>query len=138
MRSRRGPSPYSSPETIRNHNNDNGGTQQQQQYNPLSQYEFDCETPNHNLINSSPTYNNDRNGSNNSNVISNIGSKGGRDGYRVYRTRWLMLFYLSLLNLLSDWAGLSVAPIATITSRAFNDAVQRAYDSFKKENWKKQ
>jgi len=31
-----------------------------------------------------------------------------------------MLFYLSLLNLLSDWAGLSVAPIATITSRAYN------------------
>ncbi len=26
---------------------------------------------------------------------------------------------------------------ATITSRAFNDAVQRAYDSFMKENWKK-
>lgn len=31
-----------------------------------------------------------------------------------------MLFYLSLLNLLSDWAGLSVAPIATLTSRAYN------------------
>ena len=123
MRSRRGPSPYSSPETIRSHN-DNGGTQQQQQqqhYNPLSKYEFDCETPNHNLINSSPTYNHDLNGSNNKNgVSSNIGSKGGRDGFRVYRTRWLMLFYLSLLNLLSDWAGLSVAPIATITSRAYN------------------
>lgn len=120
MRSRRGPSPYSSPETIRNNNNDhnNGGTQQHQQqqqhYNPLSRYEFDCETPNNNLINSSPIYNNDHNG------VSNIHSNGGRDGYRVYRTRWLMLFYLSLLNLLSDWAGLSVAPIATITSRAYN------------------
>jgi hypothetical protein len=33
-----------------------------------------------------------------------------RYGYRVYPERWLMLFYLSLLNLLSDWAGLSVAP----------------------------
>ena len=32
-----------------------------------------------------------------------------------------MLFYLSLLNLLSDWAGLSVAPIATLTSRAYNN-----------------
>jgi len=41
-------------------------------------------------------------------------------GYKVYRRRWLMLFYLSLLNLLSDWTGLSVAPIATITSRAYN------------------
>ncbi|KAL7549935.1 hypothetical protein ACHAWF_013190, partial [Thalassiosira exigua] len=40
-------------------------------------------------------------------------------GYRVYRARWLMLWYLSLLNLLSDWTGLSVAPIATITSRAY-------------------
>ena len=41
-------------------------------------------------------------------------------GYKVYRERWLMLFYLSLLNLLSDWAGLSVAPIATLTSRAYS------------------
>lgn len=51
------------------------------------------------------------------------GSSGlsGR-GYRVYRRRWLMLFYLSLLNLLSDWTGLSVAPIATITSRAYNNS----------------
>ncbi|KAL7538991.1 hypothetical protein ACHAXR_008965 [Thalassiosira sp. AJA248-18] len=45
---------------------------------------------------------------------------GSGYGYRVYRERWLMLFYLSLLNLLSDWTGLSVAPIATITSRAYN------------------
>lgn len=42
-------------------------------------------------------------------------------GYRVYPTRWLMLFYLSLLNLLSDWSGLSVAPIATLTISAYSD-----------------
>jgi len=48
------------------------------------------------------------------------GSPSSGYGYRVYPQRWLMLFYLSLLNLLSDWTGLSVAPIATITSRAYN------------------
>ena len=42
-------------------------------------------------------------------------------GYRVYRERWLMLFHLSILNLLSDWAGLSVAPIATLTISAYSD-----------------
>lgn len=42
-------------------------------------------------------------------------------GYRVYKERWLMLFYLSLLNLLSDWAGLSVAPIATLTISAYSE-----------------
>eukprot|EP00970_Alexandrium_tamarense_P005057 scaffold825_cov196-Alexandrium_tamarense.AAC.2 len=57
-----------------------------------------------------------------------------RYGYRVYPERWLMLFYLSLLNLLSDWAGLSVAPIATLTSRAYNsedggDVDNANYDS---------
>lgn len=46
-------------------------------------------------------------------------SNKSRGNYRVYRKRWLMLFYLSLLNLLSDWTGLSVAPIATLTSRAY-------------------
>jgi hypothetical protein len=42
-------------------------------------------------------------------------------GYKVYSERWLMLFYLSLLHLLSDWAGLSVAPIATLTISAYSD-----------------
>jgi len=51
---------------------------------------------------------------------SNDADAGSGYGYRVYPARWLMLFYLSLLNLLSDWTGLSVAPIATITSRAYN------------------
>lgn len=50
----------------------------------------------------------------------NENDAGSGYGYRVYKERWLMLFYLSLLNLLSDWTGLSVAPIATITSRAYN------------------
>jgi len=50
-------------------------------------------------------------------IADNSNRSGGN--YRVYKKRWLMLFYLSLLNLLSDWTGLSVAPIATITSRAY-------------------
>eukprot|EP00804_Cyclotella_cryptica_P027384 CCRYP_008827-RA/>CCRYP_008827-RA protein AED:0.00 eAED:0.00 QI:155/1/1/1/0/0/2/1130/434 len=48
-------------------------------------------------------------------------SQSSTYGYRVYPERWLMLFYLSLLNLLSDWAGLSVAPIATLTISAYSD-----------------
>jgi MFS family permease len=54
--------------------------------------------------------------------ISTMGEVGGsaRDGYRVYPKRWIMLLYLSTLNLLSDWTGLSVAPISTITIWAYN------------------
>lgn len=94
-------------------------------FNPLSQYEFDDD----NGISDSPiSAIDDININNNSSASSrsqNILSSPHDDvksggGYRVYRERWLMLFYLSLLNLLSDWAGLSVAPIATITSRAYN------------------
>ena len=48
---------------------------------------------------------------------------GGGDvvagGFRVYWRRWLMLMYMSLLNLLSDWTCYSVAPIAVLTSEAF-------------------
>jgi hypothetical protein len=40
-------------------------------------------------------------------------------GFKVYWRRWLMLFYMSLLNLLSDWTCYSVAPIAHLTSEAF-------------------
>ena len=40
-------------------------------------------------------------------------------GFRVYWRRWLMLMYMSLLNLLSDWTCYSVAPIAVLTSEAF-------------------
>ena len=39
--------------------------------------------------------------------------------YCVYWKRWLMLFYISILNLLSDWTCYSVAPIAVLTSEAF-------------------
>ena len=56
----------------------------------------------------------------NSSTRENNSDAGSGYGYKVYKERWLMLFYLSLLNLLSDWTGLSVAPIATITSRAYN------------------
>lgn len=39
--------------------------------------------------------------------------------YQIYWQRWLMLFYMSLLNLLSDWTCYSVAPIAVMTEQAF-------------------
>jgi MFS family permease len=48
-------------------------------------------------------------------------SQSSNYGYRVYPERWIMLSYLSLLNLLSDWAGLSVAPIATLTISAYSE-----------------
>lgn len=51
---------------------------------------------------------------------STVGDVGSGYGYRVYTKRWVMLFYLSMLNLLSDWTGLSVAPISTITVWAYN------------------
>lgn len=39
--------------------------------------------------------------------------------FLVYWQRWLMLFLMSALNLLSDWTCYSVAPIAMLTSEAF-------------------
>mmetsp|Transcript_1553 Transcript_1553/g.2122 ORF Transcript_1553/g.2122 Transcript_1553/m.2122 type:complete len:1142 (-) Transcript_1553:56-3481(-) len=39
--------------------------------------------------------------------------------FKVYWARWIMLMYMSLLNLLSDWTCYSVAPIATLTQEAF-------------------
>jgi hypothetical protein len=39
--------------------------------------------------------------------------------FKVYWQRWLMLFYMSALNLLSDWTCYSVAPIAILTKEAF-------------------
>ena len=57
------------------------------------------------------------------------GSGGGDDdgrggsstnkGFKVYPQRWLMLTYMSVLNLLSDWTCYSVAPISLLTSEAF-------------------
>ena len=40
-------------------------------------------------------------------------------GFRIYWKRWLMLFLISSLNLLSDWTCYSVAPIAVLTDEAF-------------------
>lgn len=125
MRSRRGPSPNqdASPEEVNNNYNAQQKLESHRlEYNPLSQYEFDDDDDdvNHGPINS-PAYviGTNKTGSNTNNSIISPHTKS-RCGYRIYRARWLMLFYLSLLNLLSDWAGLSVAPIATITSRAYN------------------
>jgi MFS family permease len=41
------------------------------------------------------------------------------NGFKVYWQRWIMLFYMSSLNLLSDWTCYSVAPIAVMTEEAF-------------------
>eukprot|EP00554_Chaetoceros_debilis_P003473 CAMPEP_0194090152 /NCGR_PEP_ID=MMETSP0149-20130528/37694_1 /TAXON_ID=122233 /ORGANISM="Chaetoceros debilis, Strain MM31A-1" /LENGTH=1719 /DNA_ID=CAMNT_0038774303 /DNA_START=693 /DNA_END=5852 /DNA_ORIENTATION=- len=41
--------------------------------------------------------------------------------YRVYWQRWLMLMYMSILNLLSDWTCYSVAPIAVLTGEAYGN-----------------
>eukprot|EP00573_Skeletonema_grethae_P000868 CAMPEP_0201687840 /NCGR_PEP_ID=MMETSP0578-20130828/1715_1 /ASSEMBLY_ACC=CAM_ASM_000663 /TAXON_ID=267565 /ORGANISM="Skeletonema grethea, Strain CCMP 1804" /LENGTH=775 /DNA_ID=CAMNT_0048172019 /DNA_START=188 /DNA_END=2516 /DNA_ORIENTATION=- len=41
--------------------------------------------------------------------------------YSVYNARWIMLFYMSMLNLLSDWTCYSVAPIAILTIEAFGE-----------------
>ena len=46
-------------------------------------------------------------------------SNGTIEPYKIYWQRWLMLFYLSILNLLSDWTCYSVAPISVLTSEAF-------------------
>lgn len=42
-------------------------------------------------------------------------------GFKVYWQRWVMLMYMSVLNLLSDWTCYSVAPIAVLTEEAFGD-----------------
>lgn len=41
--------------------------------------------------------------------------------YTVYNARWIMLAYMSMLNLLSDWTCYSVAPIALLTIDAFGE-----------------
>lgn len=41
--------------------------------------------------------------------------------FKVYWQRWIMLFYMSMLNLLSDWTCYSVAPIAILTQETFGD-----------------
>jgi len=41
--------------------------------------------------------------------------------YKVYTSRWIMLGYMSMLNLLSDWTCYSIAPIALLTRSAFGD-----------------
>jgi hypothetical protein len=46
---------------------------------------------------------------------------GPPEAFQVYRKRWLMLFYMSVLNLISDWTCYSVAPIALLTEQAFGD-----------------
>lgn len=42
-----------------------------------------------------------------------------RQPFKVYWRRWIMLMYMSILNLLSDWTCYSVAPISLLTEEAF-------------------
>ena len=53
------------------------------------------------------------------NSIRDMDHPSQKPFYCVYWKRWLMLFYVSVLNLLSDWTCFSVAPIAVLTSEAF-------------------
>eukprot|EP00977_Amphora_coffeiformis_P002621 scaffold491_cov160-Amphora_coffeaeformis.AAC.6 len=48
-------------------------------------------------------------------------SDEGDGTYQVYWQRWIMLAYMSVLNLLSDWTCYSVAPIALLTQQAFGN-----------------
>ncbi|KAL7464042.1 hypothetical protein ACHAXS_004389 [Conticribra weissflogii] len=43
--------------------------------------------------------------------------------FKVYSSRWIMLMYMSVLNLLSDWTCYSVAPIAVLTADKFGSNV---------------
>jgi hypothetical protein len=51
----------------------------------------------------------------------NDGQDDDDENFKVYWQRWLMLFYMSLLNLLSDWTCYSVAPISVLASEAFGE-----------------
>jgi len=49
----------------------------------------------------------------------NLSNNNDDDDFQVYWRRWLMLFFMSILNLLSDWTCYSVAPIAILTQETF-------------------
>mmetsp|Transcript_24689 Transcript_24689/g.49275 ORF Transcript_24689/g.49275 Transcript_24689/m.49275 type:complete len:798 (-) Transcript_24689:133-2526(-) len=55
------------------------------------------------------------------NGIPNIDHLLGEKEYSVYNARWIMLLYMSMLNLLSDWTCYSIAPIAILTIDAFGE-----------------
>jgi len=46
-------------------------------------------------------------------------SSSAPKSYTLYWQRWHMLFWMSLLNLLSDWTCYSIAPIAMLTNEAY-------------------
>ena len=48
-------------------------------------------------------------------------TSGGRQSFKVYWQRWIMLLYMSVLNLLSDWTCYSVAPISLMTENAYGN-----------------
>ena len=46
-------------------------------------------------------------------------NNGNKKGYPIiYKKRWIMLFLISSLNIISDWTCFSVAPIAALTSKS--------------------
>lgn len=50
--------------------------------------------------------------------------KYSKSEFKIYRKRWLMLFYISSLNLISDWVCYSVAPIASLVDEEFGGAIR--------------
>ena len=53
------------------------------------------------------------------NTMVSVGGPSPSNSYTLYWKRWLMLMYISLLNLLSDWTCFSIAPITALTASTF-------------------
>jgi len=60
-----------------------------------------------------------RNSGSGGDVANKNSGRDERGNFKVYWQRWIMLMYMSILNLLSDWTCYSVAPIAILTQQAF-------------------
>ena len=95
--------------------------QPQQQYNSNMKYSSSNEQGQQQPLN------NDRQGavSNNNNNQQEEGTNNQQDDeyYTIYPTRYLMLAYMSILNLLSDWTCYSIAPIAQLTKIKFGTGI---------------
>jgi MFS family permease len=115
------------PSTSNNTNGSTGRTNMQR----ASQYESKAdaeEEQQQKQFSLSMVYSDDSENPTSSNIIAledaEQGSHGSRDSegnFTVYWQRWLMLFYMSMLNLLSDWTCYSVAPISVLTSQTFGN-----------------
>jgi hypothetical protein len=50
-----------------------------------------------------------------------VSSNDTGSNFIVFWQLWLMLFYMSMLNLFSDWTCYSVAPISVLASQTFGN-----------------